>query len=100
MNDLCADIGYKSINHYGEELCGDKVEVLKTENGDISFMVYGHMGKGDYEGKTGILLYRYYRGEERIEEQLYLPVSESYQKIKEELGSLGYMNEFDVFFYD
>ncbi len=76
------------------------IRILKLyENGDISFMVYGYMGKGEYEGKTGILLYRYYRGEERIEEQLYLPVGESYQKIKEELGSLGYMNEFDVFFF-
>lgn len=76
------------------------VRILKHyENGDISFMVYGHMGKGEYEGKTGILLYRYYRGEARIEEQLYLPVSESYQKIKEELGSFSYMNDYDVFFF-
>lgn len=76
------------------------VRILKLyENGDISFMVYGHMGKGDYEGKTGILLYRYYRGEERMEEQLYLPVSETYQKIKEELGAFSYMNEYDVFFF-
>ncbi len=76
------------------------VRVLKLyENGDIGFMVYGHMGKGEYEGKTGILLYRYYRGEKRIEEQLYLPVSATYQKIKEELGVFSYMNEYDVFFF-
>ena len=25
MNDLCVDIGWKSINHDGEELCGDHV---------------------------------------------------------------------------
>lgn len=76
------------------------VRVLKLyENGDVSFLVYGYMGRGEYEGKTGILLYRYYRGEERIEEQLYLPISESYQKIKEELGNFGYMNEFDQFFF-
>lgn len=76
------------------------VRILRLyDNGDISFMVYGHMGMGDYEGKTGILLYHYYRGEERIEEQLYLPVAESYQKIKEELGEFSYMNEYDVFFF-
>ena len=33
MNDLCADIGYKSINHYGEQLCGDHVEVVEVEDG-------------------------------------------------------------------
>ena len=34
MNDLCADIGYKSINHVGEELCGDHVDVVE-ENGNV-----------------------------------------------------------------
>ena len=29
MNDLCADIGYKSINHYGEQLCGDHVDIIE-----------------------------------------------------------------------
>lgn len=37
MNDLCADIGWKSINHYGEELCGDHVDVV--DQGDDSFVV-------------------------------------------------------------
>ena len=37
MNDLCADIGYKSINHYGEELCGDHVDIV--ENGDSTVIV-------------------------------------------------------------
>ena len=38
MNDLCADIGYKSINHYGEQLCGDHVDVVET--GDDSLSLY------------------------------------------------------------
>lgn len=32
MNDLCAEIGYKSINHYGEELCGDHVDIVEQED--------------------------------------------------------------------
>ena len=38
MNDLCADIGYKSINHVGEELCGDHVDVI-DENEDSTVIV-------------------------------------------------------------
>ncbi len=37
MNDLYADIGYKSINHYGEQLCGDHVDIV--EQGDDSTVI-------------------------------------------------------------
>lgn len=37
MNDLCADIGYKSINHAGEQLCGDHVDIV--EQGDDSTVI-------------------------------------------------------------
>lgn len=37
MNDLCADIGYKSINHDGEQLCGDHVDIV--ENGEASAII-------------------------------------------------------------
>lgn len=101
-NTLSKVFSFRRKNEAEEGLSCDQydIRILKLyDGGDISFMVYGYMGKGEYEGKTGILLYRYYRGEERIEEQLYLPVGESYQKIKEELGSFSYMNEYDVFFF-
>ena len=31
-NNLCADIGYMSLNHEGESLCGDHVEMIETED--------------------------------------------------------------------
>lgn len=37
MNDLCADIGYKSLNHYGEQLCGDHLDIV--EHGDDTVIV-------------------------------------------------------------
>ena len=46
MNDLCVDIGYKSINHYGEQLCGDHVDVVEqNENSQIVVLADG-LGSG------------------------------------------------------
>ena len=38
-NNLCADIGYLSINHYGEQLCGDHVEVLDMPEDNSAMIV-------------------------------------------------------------
>ena len=46
MNDLCADIGYKSINHVGEQLCGDHVDVVQQgENSTVVVLADG-LGSG------------------------------------------------------
>lgn len=46
MNDLCADIGYKSINHVGEELCGDHVDVIEEEGGSTVIVLADGLGSG------------------------------------------------------
>ena len=46
MNDLCADIGYKSILHHGEQLCGDHVEVVEPEDGSIVIVLSDGLGSG------------------------------------------------------
>ena len=46
MNDLCADIGYKSINHYGEELCGDHVDVVEQDENSAVIVLADGLGSG------------------------------------------------------
>ncbi|MCQ2534255.1 MAG: serine/threonine-protein phosphatase [Clostridia bacterium] len=46
MNRLCADIGYKSINHEGEQLCGDHVDIIESgENSTVVVLADG-LGSG------------------------------------------------------
>ncbi len=45
MNNLCADIGYKSVNHYGEQLCGDHVDVASDESSSVIVLADG-LGSG------------------------------------------------------
>ena len=46
MNDLCADIGYKSINHYGEELCGDHIDIVEPTDGSTVIVLSDGLGSG------------------------------------------------------
>ena len=46
MNNLCTEIGYKSVNHYGEELCGDHVDIIDNgENSQVIVLADG-LGSG------------------------------------------------------
>ena len=46
MNDLCADIGYKSINHYGEQLCGDHVDIVEQGDNSTVIVLADGLGSG------------------------------------------------------
>ncbi len=46
MNDLCADIGYKSINHYGEQLCGDHVDIVEPGDDSTVIVLSDGLGSG------------------------------------------------------
>ncbi|MBQ9121361.1 MAG: SpoIIE family protein phosphatase [Clostridia bacterium] len=46
MNDLCADIGYKSINHYGEQLCGDHVDIVEPNEDSTVIVLSDGLGSG------------------------------------------------------
>ena len=46
MNDLCAEIGYKSINHDGEQLCGDHIDIVEQSGDSTVIVLADGMGSG------------------------------------------------------
>ncbi len=77
-----------------------KIRILGMDaEGNLDFMVYGYMNRGQYEGRVAIILYRFIRSESRIEELVYIPVEEPYQTLKENLGELTYVNSMEVFYF-
>lgn len=46
MNDLCTDIGYKSINHAGEQLCGDHLDVVEQGENSTVIVLADGLGSG------------------------------------------------------
>ncbi len=46
MNNLCVDVGWKSINHHGEQLCGDHVEVVEQNDDSTVIVLADGLGSG------------------------------------------------------
>lgn len=70
-----------------------------NEDGDIDFMVYGYFNRGDYEGRVGVLLYKFIASENRIEELVYIPMETTYEMLKEDLNDYGYLSANGVFYF-
>ena len=46
MNNLCAEIGYKSVNHFGEQLCGDHVDIVNQGEDSTVVVLADGLGSG------------------------------------------------------
>ena len=69
-----------------------------SEEGDIDFVVYGYMNRGTHEGYQGIGAYHYNHDKNAIEEKVFIPISESYEFLKRDLGKLSYVNSSNELF--
>ncbi len=46
MNDLCTDIGYRSLNKFGELLCGDHVDIVEQGDNSMVIVLADGLGSG------------------------------------------------------
>ena len=52
MNNLCVDLGWRSLNKYGEQLCGDRVQIVEPSADSVVMVLADGLGSG---GKANIL---------------------------------------------
>jgi len=71
-----------------------------NQEGNINFLVYGYMNRGYYEGKVGIVLYKYIVADNRVEELLYIPIDKTYELLKEDIGKSIHLNEKSIFYFN
>ena len=65
------------------------VKILSVEDsGDVDFLVYGYMNRGNHEGENGIAGYHYAAAENALEERYFIPYSGSYEQLEADLGRL------------
>ncbi len=46
MNNLCIDIGYQSLNHVGEQLCGDHIDIVEADENSTVVVLADGLGSG------------------------------------------------------
>lgn len=102
-NKLVRVLSYKNDDSAGYDRDGAEdydFELLSVDGeGNADFAVYGQIGKGVYEGRTGVIYYHYYASDERIEEQMFIPVSVEYEELEGEFGKVSYTTEQDIFYF-
>ena len=68
------------------------------ENGDMDFVVYGYMNRGENEGYTGVAVYHYYNDENMLEEKIFLPSTKSYEFMEQDVQVLSYVSTDNLFY--
>ena len=59
----------------------------------MDFVVYGYMNRGDHEGQVGTAVYHYDGLVQTMEEEVFIPSTQSYEILKAEMGQLMYVND-------
>ncbi|MDD5803734.1 MAG: hypothetical protein PUE78_05425 [Clostridia bacterium] len=69
------------------------IKIIRVEdNGDVDFVLYGYMNRGIREGYCGVCVYHYSNDQNVVEEKVFIPSTESYEFLKEDLGTLSYVS--------
>ncbi len=76
-----------------------EIRVVSVEDsGNVEFLVYGYMNRGEHEGMVGVALYEYNMEKNVVNEKVFIPFTKPYQILKETIGKLAYVNENNIMY--
>lgn len=90
--------GGRESDERGENLSHGIKIVRVEENGDMDYVVFGYMNADRHEGQMGVGVYHYNAQQNASLEELFLPVAQSYDYLKEDVGSLAYVSRSGDFY--
>lgn len=67
--------------------------VRVSENGDIDFVLYGYMNRGQHEGQVGTSVYHYSAEQNAMEEEFFLRSLQSSEFLQKDVEKLSYVSE-------
>jgi hypothetical protein len=97
-NELAQVFSFRSLEGIDarENWSGHDISIVRLdEAGSVDFIVSGYMNRGEHEGEVGVGVYHYDGISHTVEEEIFIPVDQSYQILKAELGQLLYENDQD-----
>ena len=74
-------------------------QVVSVDNdGNVKFIVYGYMNRGEHEGMVGVSLYEYNHKKNLVEEKIFIPFTRKFDILKQTMGRLSYVNDKDIMY--
>lgn len=75
------------------------IKVMEVDDdGNIHFIVYGYMNRGEHEGEVGVSLCRYDAKKNDVSELIYIPVDVPYDVLSENVGEVAYIGANGAFY--
>lgn len=72
----------------------NNIQLLNMDdNGNIDFLVYGYMSRGEHEGENGISLYHYDSTSCLIEERIFIDSNYKYSTLNSGIRKMAYLSE-------
>ena len=67
--------------------------VRVSKNGDVDFILYGYMNRGDHEGEVGTAVYHYNAEQNVIEEKFFLSSTKSFEFLRQDIQDFAYVSK-------